>query len=345
MQNLYSFLNCLAYPGGSGGGVGVRQAFQLGMFKEGRYRGGSGGGAIEIIATNDIIIGSNVTISCAGEPGVSGYMSAGGGGSGGTLLLAAGGTLFIDGKLSVAGGGGGHKKANMSKKLDSFGGHGGGGAGGRIALYGRSVVLGETSTISLDGGNCTLQNCSGEGGTLFVESELVTKLKVDHNIGAAGTRSSLYLPPRSLRPPFNPKKLLSSTESGPEYDLGASIQPGRVSFYFRTDNSVSKKSSWDAAFELRESRWSYLSSKEGLNYTALLGIIIGKEIKHGVNYIGVPFDDEHIKHMKTIKSFSQRNEWTKVDIRFNWNDSTRKFVICYLSTTYQSEQTVCMFLF
>ena len=68
--------------GGSGGAVGVKQPFQLGIFKQPRGRGGSGGGAIEIIATNDIVLGSNADISCDGEAGASGYMSAGGGGSG-----------------------------------------------------------------------------------------------------------------------------------------------------------------------------------------------------------------------------------------------------------------------
>lgn len=40
--------------GGSGGGVGVKQPFQLGVFRDPRGRGGSGGGAIEIVANNDI---------------------------------------------------------------------------------------------------------------------------------------------------------------------------------------------------------------------------------------------------------------------------------------------------
>ena len=316
--------------GGSGGGVGVKQSFQLGVFKDPRGRGGSGGGAIGIVATNDIIIGSNAVISCDGESGANGYMSSGGGGSGGTVLIAAGGALFSQGKLSVTGGSGGHKKANMPKKAESFGGHGGGGAGGRMAFYGRSVMLGETSTMSLYGGNCSAtataaQNCTGEDGTLFVESELDTELTVDHNIGAAGTTSSLYLRPRTTPPPSNQIKLSSSAESGPEYDLGASVRPSRVSFYFHVENS--SKLGWDATFELRESRWSYLSSKDSIDYTAIVGIIIGKEIRHGVNYIGMPFDDEHIKQLKTIKPSAQSNAWTKVDIRFNWKDHTRKCII------------------
>ncbi|KAL7543301.1 hypothetical protein ACHAXR_012700 [Thalassiosira sp. AJA248-18] len=310
--------------GGSGGGVGVKQPFQLGVFKDPRGRGGSGGGAIEIVASNDISIGSNAELLFDGESGSNGYVSAGGGGSGGTILLAAGHVVQIStgAKLSVHGGAGGHKKSN---KAVSFGGHGGAGSGGRIAIKGgQSVVSG--GTISLDGGTCSItgepRNCTGEDGTLLVESALDTELIVDHTVGAAGTRSSLHLRPRAMRPPFNPRNLMFSTQSGPEYDLGASVRPSRVSFFFRVENS--SKLGWDAAFELRESRWSYLTSKAkaDVDYTATVGIIIGKEIRHGVNYIGVPFDDEHIKQLSTIKTSVQRNDWTKVDIRFDWKGHT-----------------------
>ncbi|KAL7554304.1 hypothetical protein ACHAWF_017742 [Thalassiosira exigua] len=321
--------------GGSGGGVGVKQPFQLGVFKDPRGRGGSGGAAIEIVAANDIHIESSGLVSCDGEPGASGYMTAGGGGSGGTILLASGGVVRVDGKLSVAGGAGGHKKAQQP---NSFGGHGGGGSGGRMALYGQSVILSEGATISLDGGTCTCdpsptesptsgdcsQQCKGEDGTLFIDSRLDTSLTVDGAIGAEGTRSSLYLKPRTERPPFNPRKLISSTKSGPEYDLGSSVRPNRVSFYFRVENS--SKLGWDATFEMRESRWSYLSSKADVDYTAIIGIVIGKEIRHGVNYMGLPFDDEHVKQLDILQPVRE-HEWTKVDVRFDWSANTHDVYI------------------
>ena len=97
------------------------------------------------------------------------------------------------------------------------------------------------------------------------------------------------------------------------------MRPGRVSFYFRVESS---KLGWDATFELRESRWSYLSTKSNLEYTSVVGVVIGHELRHGVNYFGMPFDDGHIKHLKIIKPFVQRNIWTKVDIRIDWNERT-----------------------
>jgi hypothetical protein len=185
-------------------------------------------------------------------------------------------------------------------------------------------MLREASNIHLNGGGCSAadnsaQNCTGAEGSLFVESSLDTGLTIDTTIGAAGTRSSLYLSPRTVRPPLNPPKLLSSRKSAPEYDLGSSVRPSRVSFYFRVESS---KLGWDATFELRESRWSYLSTKSNLEYTTVVGIVIGHELRHGVNYFGIPFDDGHIKNLEIIKPSVQRNTWTKVDIRIDWNERT-----------------------
>ncbi|KAL9182021.1 hypothetical protein ACHAXT_012364 [Thalassiosira profunda] len=313
--------------GGSGGGVGVKQPFQLGHSKEPRGRGGSGGGAIEIIAANDIVLGSNAVVSCDGEAGASAYMTAGGGGSGGAILLAAGGVVQIDGQLSVAGGEGGHKKVNMPKKVESFGGHGGGGSGGRIAAYGQSVMIGEESAILFDGGNCSATatasyNCTGGRGTLLVESALDTELSVDFDVGAAGTRSSLHLRPRTKIPAFDPRKMLPSIKSGPEFDMGRSVRADRVSFYYRVDNPST--SGWDATFELRDSRWSYLASQDGLAEaaTVLVGLTFGSEVRHGVNYNEVPFDDQHVKHLNAIQRSVPPNTWIKVDIRFDWERRT-----------------------
>ena len=313
--------------GGSGGGVSVEQPFQLALFKDPRGRGGSGGGAIEIVAVNDIAIGSNAVISCEGENGENGFTSSGGGGSGGSILLAAGGSIQIDGRLTVAGGNGGQRKSVAPVDRDKpFGGHGGAGSGGRIAIYGESVHLGKESEVELCGGNCSAtdasQECIGEIGTLYIDSRLEgTGLMLDKKSnGAAGTMSSLHLAPRLSRIPFNPQKHMSSAHSSPEYDLGFSSRPGQVSFYFRAENRSNSK--WDAAFELREARWSYMSSKSEVEYTALVGIFFGQdEVRYGVNYIGVPYDDEHIKGLDILSETSSKNQtWSKVDILLCWEN-------------------------
>lgn len=302
--------------GGSGGAAGAVQPFQLALFKSPRGRGGSGGGAIEIVAANDIIVGSYGALSFDGEPGADDYQSAGGGGSGGSILLSAGGGVQIKGRLSVVGGSGGYMK---SKSNAIGGGHGGGGSGGRIALYGESVVIEDESSLTLNGGSCSdksRNNCTGGDGSLFVKSALETGLVLDHTTGAEGTSSSLYLHARTIRSAYNPLKSLAYTQSGPEYDFKASIRPDRVAFYLKTSNSTND--GWDAMIELRESRWSYLASKKILDYTAVIGLGVGREIRHGANYVGAPFTDEHVKNLTVIHPIVHSNTWTKVDIRLDW---------------------------
>ena len=88
MTNLY---------GGSGGALGFEHPFDshiIGM--PARARGGSSGGAIEIVAQNDIILGSNSMFSCVAEKGWGSFMTAGGGGSDGSILIAAGGTAYVN---------------------------------------------------------------------------------------------------------------------------------------------------------------------------------------------------------------------------------------------------------
>jgi hypothetical protein len=75
---------------------------------------------------------------------------------------------------------------------------------------------------------------------------------------------------------------------------------------------------WDAAIELREARWSYIASKDNIGYTAVMGFFVGKEIRHGNNYVGVPFNGEHITQLDTIQPSVHALSWTKVDVRLDW---------------------------
>ena len=278
--------------------------------------------SVEIIALNDIMIGSNGVISCDGEAGASGYLSGGGGGSGGSILLSAGGLVRLDGRLSVRGGDGGRRKAPEARPLSD---HGGAGSGGRVAIFGQSVSPDKASSaVSLRGGDCSAASmrklCTGGSGTLFVDASLDAEVVVDRDRGAAGTRSSLRLMPRNIPPPFDPKKNLRLSRSGPELDLGSLLRPERLVFYFRVEPAVA--SAWDGSVELRESRWSYLTSQAGLNYTSVIGFVAGKsELRHGTNYFAMPFDDDHVENMPFLTTIEDAR-WYKVDIRFNWETST-----------------------
>jgi hypothetical protein len=133
--------------GGSGGSMSIASIYAINSFKGVvPARGGNGGAAIEIIAANDIIIGSFGKISMRGEDAQQSSEGGAGGGSGGAILLTAGGTFLNEGLLDVSGGNGG------------FGGFGyeelsgGGGGGGRIAVFGESIN--NNGKVEAGGGDC-----------------------------------------------------------------------------------------------------------------------------------------------------------------------------------------------
>jgi len=94
--------------GGSGGAAGHAEPFVGATFASPRGRGGAGGGAIEIVAANDITVASLGVVAVDGGNGVPGHVSGGGGGSAGSIVLSAGGTVTLHGLLSARGGDGGH---------------------------------------------------------------------------------------------------------------------------------------------------------------------------------------------------------------------------------------------
>jgi hypothetical protein len=135
--------------GGSGGCMRGVNTFGINSLKRGTTGiGGHGGGAIEIIAANDIVVGLFGEIRVDGQDGEQSSEGGGGGGSGGAVLLAAGGTVVNYGTISASGGKGG------------FGGHlhpdkaGGGGSGGRVSVYAESVTIYGNAVVEMNGGAC-----------------------------------------------------------------------------------------------------------------------------------------------------------------------------------------------
>lgn len=109
--------------------------------------GGHGGGVIEIVGANDVIIGSFGRLIARGGDGEQSSQGGGGGGSGGAVLISSGTSILMEGVIDVSGGSG------------SFGGveHSnlGGGGGGRIALYAESIT--STGSTALSGGRCAVR--------------------------------------------------------------------------------------------------------------------------------------------------------------------------------------------
>lgn len=128
-----------------------------------RGLGGAGGGAIELTALNDVTIGVMGSISVNGADGVEDWDGGGGGGSGGSVVVSAGGMVRHAGVISARGGDGGRTLRPLSRNA------GGGGAGGRVALYGQSVEVLESSvegggeSVDVGGGRYVEERGSGIG--------------------------------------------------------------------------------------------------------------------------------------------------------------------------------------
>ena len=161
--------------------------------------GGAGGGAIELVALNDVTIGVMGSISVDGGDGEGDWNSGGGGGSGGSVIIAAGGIVRHAGTISARGGDGGRTARPLSQN------GGGGGAGGRVALYGQSVEFIGGRGVDVRGGSCLVTTKSGglrndacgearEGGegSLYVGPAFGYTLAVDDGNGLGGAGAEVW---------------------------------------------------------------------------------------------------------------------------------------------------------
>lgn len=169
--------------GGSGGAMRSSQIFEINAVLGNNIgKGGHGGGAIELIASNDIIIGNYGKIIMNGGDGEQSSEGGGGGGSGGAILLAAGGVVVNYGMLSVKGGNGGYGGDNTAlyEKHESLigAGAGGGGGGGRIALYGESISNSYNSIINISGGECGIYKTYKNESVVLVNTSILTEIKL-----------------------------------------------------------------------------------------------------------------------------------------------------------------------
>ena len=100
--------------GGSGGALGGVDVLAIGQVAAPQGRGGAGGGALELVAVHDIVLGSSAHLVVDGQDGHSGNVWGGGGGAGGSVVLVAAGVLDVDqhARLSARGGRGGDADAD-----------------------------------------------------------------------------------------------------------------------------------------------------------------------------------------------------------------------------------------
>ncbi|GMI11724.1 hypothetical protein TrVE_jg8603 [Triparma verrucosa] len=316
--------------GGSGGQLGYVHPFEANLFSRPRGRGGAGGGALEIVAVNDIILGPNCDINLDGETGFDAEMTAGGGGSGGALLLSAGGTITNKGKLSVRGGAGG-TAANPNGRVDVVNGHGGGGSGGRIAMFAQAITEYDGSSIDYSGGASEELSRVGDNGTFYTDVKLGHEIYIDENYGAENTKSSLFLKQTSIIPTSSGvNKRTPFVQNGPEYVL-TSATPGRATFYVQLcgnlvqGNAEVDKDGWGTTFELRDAAWTTPTGSKTSENKVVIGIHVGKSFRHGSNYYGMPGDTTYDDSLVEFYSHAQQDKWYKVDIKINW--STKEYSV------------------
>ncbi|KAJ8613683.1 hypothetical protein CTAYLR_003143 [Chrysophaeum taylorii] len=282
----YGAPEVLELVGGSGGAAGYSHPFVQARLEPGLAvpaRGGAGGGAIEIVAVNDIELGPGAQISVDAEPGHSSHLFGGGGGSGGSIVLAAGGVLRVaeNSKLSARGGNGGSGLREP----------GGGGGGGRVAVY--ATTCRRKPIVDVGGGTCANEDRNGiSGSAYFAFDKEDSSFEIEEG-GAVGTGRSLAVRSSSS----------SLIPSGPEYELDPPGRPGRASFYARSDGEGS------AMLALKENEDSFL-----------LGVLLTKEKKlvHGSGFRDVA----EARDLLLLRENATPHRWYKIDISLDWESHT-----------------------
>jgi hypothetical protein len=151
--------------GGSGGCMRTGNPYEINaLLGPVLGRGGHGGGAFELVAANDLTIGTYGRILMRGGDGEQTSGGGGGGGSGGAILLTSATTIYMAGELDVTGGSGGYG-GPLSEALA-----GGGGGGGRIAYYAESITI--PGTNSYAGGPCGVVKNNVERPVLMLNTSL-----------------------------------------------------------------------------------------------------------------------------------------------------------------------------
>lgn len=301
--------------GGSGGAMGDVDPAAIHAYDYPQGRGGAGGGAIEIIAINDIVIGSKGVVVVDAQDGTPASQFAGGGGSGGSVLLSAGGVIVHEGLISATGGDGG--------KTQRGGRGGGGGAGGRVAMYAQSVTLQQGGVVDVSGGRCPGQDgpdgaaCGrhGENGTFYRWTQMGARYYVDSRSGGVfSTQRSLYLTSGETTPTVSGVvKETPYPRDGPEYRL-QSGRPEQITFFVKLgtldrgrDPQVRRKQNWNwgAMFALLSDHNSTVGVSA--NASVGLGLTFRDTIRHGVDFYYTPWERTFRPDMTQVRRRRQQH--------------------------------------
>ena len=306
--------------GGSGGALGGSYPQDIIPYDNPSGKGGDGGGAMQINAINDIVLGPNSKFLANGGDGGGGN-EGGGGGSGGAIVIVCGGSISNSGSIEVAGGKGGFGTGSNAK-------HGGGGGGGRIKIssqvYGGSATSSVHASGGLGGGAVDkLQN--GQDGSIYLYTRYDIMYSIENTGGVFGTNSCLRLEGgEKYLTPSNVIKRSPHIYDGPQHlipNLPGFQQPRRVTYYIRIGNLKYGESSnnWGGFFAIHGPN-SYGIQSDELTSTenTMIGVaFIDGSFRHAANFNHDP--SGMMSREDTIfKRNIRRNRWYKIDIIINW---------------------------
>ena len=326
MGEIYGDANLSFFYGGSGGSSGLQELNQLTMADIfSRARGGSGGGAVELVANNDLVLGTRAALSCDGESGWDNFSTAGGGGAGGSILLSAGGAILISGNLSARGGSGGNRRDIVQYNSSSTRFSGGGG-GGRLAIYGQSITMDDLILMDVTGGTCQSLtfDCRGENGTVYIQNDLSQRIRIDPNKGGAMNTSSAMIIqgiPRKKIQRFDGYFNHSFLQVGPEYVFERLERPAHISFFIKI--GIPKENvttGWGALFEIRSHTWADTFNERGAQVTSAVSLFVGEKMMHTTNFVYKSSITPNIDTMTAIYNQTKLGQWYKVDIFLTWDE-------------------------
>ena len=311
--------------GGSGGALGETDVHIISARSAPVGRGGAGGGAVELVAMNDITVGEHCELYVGGGAGEEGSRVGGGGGSGGSVVVAAGGSLRLLGTVRASGGAGGAAKRSAAQKPGDpsdpgdlaipadrgEGGGGGGGGGGRVLLSGKSVeVRGE---VDVSGGAAV--RIRGGDGTVRVLADASLLYRVDRTTGAQGTRSSLRLESRGAAVTGSGAlKTQPNPENGLERDFEEG-KPTRASFYFK----LGARPAAGGPPRGSSMHFALIHGDDGPGREVAIGVVAGDGLRHGHNYRVLPGDSFYDEDRGRVAPRVHAGRWYKVDVAIDWD--------------------------
>lgn len=287
--------------GGSGGGVGGINLRHLLAHSPPAGIGGAGGGALEIVAVNDIIFESTSGLDVSGGDGQSAFWG-GGGGSGGSILIVAGGIIQLDPNCTiVADGGSGGASAAFPDGIRANG------SGGRIAMYAKAMTLDRNEVSNLIH--------ASPNGSVNIYTRFGPQLNLDHTRGAAGTTSSLRLEVEEFTTTQSGiKKRSPFAANGPRFDIhpdtNSGTLPNRVAAYV-----MMRRIDMGSSVDIRSTGVALYASASIEDEPVMIGAAVKNgNFVHGASYRNSP---ENIFYHKVMQ-----NRWYKLEFLIDWDTST-----------------------